>query len=76
MNCPRCQGLMVSVTLEDAEWTVSREPILGWRCLLCGEVLDPTIAEHRKGPPEPPPRKPTLRLGVMVGDPTNQKHRS
>ncbi len=66
MMCQRCQGLMVSVTLVDIEGTVRREPTLGWRCVLCGEVLDPTIAQHRKGPPKPPPRKPTPRHDTMV----------
>lgn len=26
---------------------------VAWRCLICGEVLDPVIAKHRKSPPEP-----------------------
>ena len=48
MNCPRCHGLMVSVMLEDAEGTIAKEPVIACRCLLCGEVLDPTIAENRR----------------------------
>ena len=76
MMCQRCQGLMVSVTLEDTQSTVMREPTLGWRCLLCGEVLDPTIAQHRKGPPMPPLHKPTRRLSAMVVGPANQRNES
>ena len=76
MTCPRCQGLMVSTTLEDAKSTLSREPLHAWRCLLCGEILDPTIAQHRKGPPKPPPRKPTPRLDVVVVGPANQRNKS
>ncbi len=76
MTCPRCQGLMVSATLEDAKSTLSREPLRAWRCLLCGEVLDPTIAQHRKGPPKPPPGRPHARLGAMVVGPANQRNKS
>ena len=78
MMCQRCQGLMVSVTLEDTESTVMHEPTLGWRCVLCGEILDPIIAQHRKGPRKPPPRKPTPRhdtMVVVVG-PANQWNKS
>ncbi len=75
MTCPRCQGLMVSVTLEDAEWSRSREPSLGWRCLLCGEVVDPTIADNRKIRPKPLPRKPTPRLRVLIGESAHRGHK-
>ena len=68
MMCQRCQGLMVSVTLEDIEGTVMREPTLGWRCLLCGAIVDPTIAENRNGPLKPPHRKTTPRLIAVLGE--------
>ncbi len=47
MNCTRCQGTMVSDYLLDMEesgdvWASS------WRCLMCGEVVDPTILKHRQ----------------------------
>ncbi len=63
MNCPRCHGLMVSVTLEDAKSTLSREPIVGWRCVLCGEVCDPVIEENRKAEQKPLRRKLMPRVG-------------
>ncbi len=68
MMCKRCQGLMVSVTLEDSEGTVMREPTVGWRCLLCGEVVDPTITDNRNAPLKPPHRKPTPRLNAVLGE--------
>lgn len=49
MTCSRCQGLMVRIRLEDAESTAAPDPIEGWRCLLCGEVIDPLIQAHRGG---------------------------
>ena len=65
--CPRCHGLMVSVMLEDAEGTIAKEPVIACRCLLCGEILDPTIAENRRRPRKPLPRTPVPRLGVPIG---------
>jgi hypothetical protein len=48
MNCLRCQGLMTIVRLEDAGSSTSCEAFSGWRCLLCGEVLEPGITANRK----------------------------
>ena len=47
MNCPRCQGTMVTDHFLDMDdsgdvW------ISGWRCLSCGDVIDPVILTHRK----------------------------
>jgi len=47
MHCPRCSGTMYQ------DWFVTREsdhvaePYTGWRCLSCGEVLDPIILRNR-----------------------------
>jgi len=43
MSCPRCGGKMVCEPnyTESGIWW-------GWRCLFCGEILDPVIAENRK----------------------------
>lgn len=50
MNCLRCQGLMMAVTMKEA---ASCESISGWRCLLCGEAVDPGIEANRKHGWEP-----------------------
>ena len=47
MNCPRCHGLMVTIRLEDAGSSSLR--FSGWRCLLCGEVIDSGIQANREG---------------------------
>lgn len=52
MNCPRCQGLMVVIRMEDSGNMTSRH-ISGRRCLLCGEVIEPGIAANRIGYHEP-----------------------
>jgi hypothetical protein len=53
MKCLRCQGLMLSIGLEDSGNTTNRESFIGWQCLLCGEVIDPGIAANRKAHSEP-----------------------
>ena len=45
MSCPRCAGLMVSVTLEDRERTYVKYPAL--KCVTCGNVVDPIITRHQ-----------------------------
>ena len=44
MICPRkCGGKMVCEPnyTDSGKW-------FGWHCLICGEILDPVIAENRK----------------------------
>lgn len=52
MICPRCHGLMVSITLVDEQASTSCVSA-GWRCLLCGEILDSVIVANRTGHREP-----------------------
>ncbi len=75
MTCPRCRGLMAAITLEDAKGTIAREPLIGWRCLLCGEVLDPTIFENRVAPRKRLHRHPVPRPGILVGGPAATQRR-
>lgn len=51
MTCRRCQGHMEPITLKDVDDPTSRLP--GWRCLLCGEMMDPGIAANRHGHQDP-----------------------
>ncbi len=67
MECLRCHGLMVTITLEDEKDTIAHEPIIAWRCLLCGEVCDPVIAENRTAEHKPRPRKLLARFGGLRG---------
>lgn len=47
MNCPRCSGSMVHENFygagEGLSWYYP-----GWRCLLCGEIVDKVILSNRK----------------------------
>lgn len=47
MKCSRCDGLMVSDELIDMR--ESRIPMwmTGWRCVSCGNIVDPLIQRHR-----------------------------
>ncbi len=42
MKCQRCAGIMVS-----EEFYGSEEMFSGWRCIFCGEVIDPVILQNR-----------------------------
>ncbi len=45
MNCPRCEGLMVNDQLynpAEAQYVIAI-----WRCLNCGETIDPISIRNR-----------------------------
>ena len=50
MDCPRCHGLMMTIRMKEAG---SGDTASGWRCLLCGEAIDPGIEANRKAHVEP-----------------------
>jgi len=48
MNCLKCTGSMsfeefVSGAAEGGAWAYK-----GWRCVHCGDIVDPVILRHRK----------------------------
>jgi len=45
MECSRCDGLMVCDDLIDMR--ESSIPMKGWRCVSCGNIIDPLIQRHR-----------------------------
>jgi len=45
MNCSRCHGFLVFEVLQDHVGTYVRYE--AWRCVNCGEICDPVIAQHR-----------------------------
>ncbi len=42
MRCHRCKGIMSYEKFYGAQ-----EHFWGWRCICCGEIVDPTILENR-----------------------------
>lgn len=53
MKCPRCAGFMRQDHFFDLEDEAGGCWFVGWHCVICGEVLDPVIAKHRRAPPVP-----------------------
>ena len=47
MQCVRCKGRMVTDYFIDIE-NSGELWMPGWRCLVCGEVVDPLILRHRQ----------------------------
>ncbi len=48
MECVRCGGLMVAECYCDLEETGGYDRARCWRCLNCGEVVDPLIDQYRR----------------------------
>ena len=53
MRCPRCIGEMAYEVFQDMEDDTGNLYFYGWRCILCGEILDSVIVSNRKNRPEP-----------------------
>lgn len=43
MKCPRCKKSMIRES-----YYVDFEMFSGWRCIMCGEVVDPVILNNRR----------------------------
>jgi len=52
MRCIRCNGLKVSEIMRDGGMTV-----LAYRCIHCGDIVDPKIILHRQHRYDPRPRR-------------------
>ncbi len=48
MECLRCGGLMVRERFNDFLDDMNRLEFKGYRCLVCGEILDSKILKHRQ----------------------------
>ena len=67
MECTRCHGVMVPEVFEDLHDDTGVLAFQGWRCLLCGEIIDPVIAAHRQGRPTPVLRRARTRVATALG---------
>ena len=48
MSCPRCRGLMVPDRFADFFHDGGYVSFTGWRCLCCGNILDPVILRNQQ----------------------------
>ncbi|MBI4002449.1 MAG: hypothetical protein HY348_11785 [Nitrospira defluvii] len=48
MTCGRCNGLMVREQICDLQGRSSSLCVDGYRCLLCGDLVDALILENRR----------------------------
>lgn len=46
MRCQRCQGYMVRDQFMDILNVSGELDFKGWRCLNCGDIVDPVIVHH------------------------------
>jgi hypothetical protein len=51
MFCQRCRGLMVKDRFMDFLDESGQMFFSGWRCLVCGEIIDSVILANRMDPP-------------------------
>lgn len=56
MKCTRCQGLMVEDHLLDIQESLGPMWIKSWRCVACGNIVDPLILKHRTAQASQAPR--------------------
>lgn len=48
MPCGRCSGLMVADRFTDLLDETGQITFGGWRCVSCGEIVDPVIVSNRQ----------------------------
>ncbi len=53
MRCIRCNGEMAYEVFQDMRDDTGNISFYGWRCIICGEILDPVIMSNRKNRPAP-----------------------
>ena len=46
MKCQRCGGIMVP----EEFYSMDDDRFSGWRCIFCGEIIDPVILRNRGTP--------------------------
>jgi len=49
MTCTRCHGCMAKDYFLDLMESAESMWLAGWRCLNCGNVLDPVMERNRRG---------------------------
>ena len=66
MNCLRCQSLMIAEVFQNLTGDGGLMWLTGWRCIVCGDMVDPTILKHRQSAEVPPVNRPRRRFAVSL----------
>ena len=67
MICRRCRGLMTHEELRDWGGGKGNDWSSAFRCISCGDIIDPVILHNRTGGAEPTtPRKKPARCDARV----------
>ena len=67
MQCPRCKGVMVEGIFEDLNDDTGSLQFKGWRCIICGEILDSVITSNRESRPSPLVGRARKKFATQVG---------
>lgn len=67
MDCPRCKGIMIQDKFGDVADESGVMYFSGWRCISCGEILDPVISENRQHHREPMIGKSRKKFATQLG---------
>ncbi len=67
MDCPRCDGVMVRDAFEDMQDDTGTLSFYGWRCITCGEIVDPLILSNREGKHSPLIGRARKKFATQVG---------
>ncbi len=58
MKCERCGGLMLMEQFYDFRDDTAEFEFSGWRCLVCGEIVDPLLVGNLHGSARKEARRP------------------
>ncbi len=65
MGCPRCSNLMVEEVFVDMHADTNPLSFKGWRCVICGAIVDSLIARHQANRPQPMFHQTRARKALM-----------
>lgn len=72
MQCRRCHNPMVEETFVDMQSDTTPASFPGWRCMICGFILDPLIMRHQEVRPSPVFRRARRKPRLFVGSSIHQ----